>query len=394
MHSRCSEQGPYQVTSVRPAGVCSRQDAVRQIASRARGQRRVESEPHPPGTHHQYECVGLLSTGGLHFDSESVNPDSGGPQPTNRGPPPRRSRTQCPLKSEEPYSSGALSRWRTLHEVWVVFVLLADGDEDLSRRYLAHEVVESLKGQEEYEETWDALGHEPPDWTAAEREQTRAELAAEFDGTFLVDYGWAAKLFNGKAPKFRQLQESAELDHWRGCYRMASHGTHANPKGISWNIQDLSPTDWIWAGPSNAGLVEPAQYSLIALAGLTASLIGYAFSELPDSAEDGILDQSETLVRLQAIGILRDLAIETLGEVHAEQEAEEEALADLVGRATTVLRQGAPTTAERLAAELDVDIEELAEALDGAVARGELFQEKRYRMEATDDETSEGVAPG
>ena len=291
------------------------------------------------------------------------------------------------------YSSGALSRWRTLHEVWVVFDLLTDGDEDLSRRYLAHEVVESLKGQKEYEETWEARGDEPPDWTAAEREHTRAELAAEFGSTFLDDYGWAAALFNGKAPKFRQLQERAELDHWRGYYRMASHGTHANPKGISWNIQDLLPTDLIWAGPSNAGLVEPAQCSLIALAGVTASLIGYAFGELPDSAEDGILDQSEALVRLQAIGILKDLAIETLVEVHAQQEAEEEALADLVDRATTVLGQGTPATAERLAAELDVDIEDLAGALEGAVARGELLQETRYRMDATDDEISEGVAP-
>ena len=33
--------------------------------------------------------VGFSSTGGLHFDSESVNPDSGGPHPTDRGPTPR-----------------------------------------------------------------------------------------------------------------------------------------------------------------------------------------------------------------------------------------------------------------------------------------------------------------
>ena len=287
------------------------------------------------------------------------------------------------------YSSGALSRWRTLHEVWVVFDLLADGDEDLSLRYLAHEVVESLKGQKEYEETWHVLGHDPPDWTAAEREQTRAELAAEFGRTFLDDYGWAAKLFDGNAPKFRQLQERAELDHWRGYYRMASHGTHANPKGISWNIQDLSSADWIWAGPSNAGLVEPAQYSLIALTGLTGSLIGYAVNELPDTAEDGILDQCEALVRLRTIDLLKDLAIETLVEVHAQQEAEEEALADLLCRASELLRESVPMSAEDLAAELEVDLEDLEDALEGAVARGELLHETRYRTDATYDETSE-----
>lgn len=134
------------------------------------------------------------------------------------------------------YSSGALARWRTLHEVLVVFLILVDGDGELSRRYLVHEVVESLKGQKEYEETWEALGLEPPDWTAAEREQALEELASEFDRTFLQAYGWAAPLFNNRAKKFKELQEYVNLDHWGGYYRMASHGTHANSKGITWNI--------------------------------------------------------------------------------------------------------------------------------------------------------------
>ena len=141
------------------------------------------------------------------------------------------------------YSSGALARWRTLHEVWVVSLLLLDGDDELSRRYLRHDDVETLKAQEQYEETWEALGHEPPDWTAAEREQIRAELAAEFGPAFLRDYGWAAPLFNDTAPKYKQMQQRVKLDHWRGYYRMASHGTHANPKGISWNIQSLTPVE-------------------------------------------------------------------------------------------------------------------------------------------------------
>lgn len=131
------------------------------------------------------------------------------------------------------YSTGALARWRTIHEVWVVSSLLADNDDELSRRYLNHEVVEGMKAQEEYEETWQALGIDPPDWTSSEREQVRASLVQEFGEAFLRDYGWAATLFGGRAPRFRQLQELAQLDHWRGYYRMASHGTHANPKGIS-----------------------------------------------------------------------------------------------------------------------------------------------------------------
>ena len=224
------------------------------------------------------------------------------------------------------YSSGALARWRTLHEVWVVFLILADSDEELSRRYLAHEIVESLKAQQEYEETWEALGEEAPDWSISERHEIRQELADEFGRTFLRDYGWAAPLFGDSPPKFRQLQEHAELDHWRGYYRMASHGTHANPKGVTWNIQELAPIDVVWAGPSDAGLADPAQCSLIALASLTVGLMAFALDCLPESEDDGLEEHAFALVRQQTILVLMEQAIDVLMEVDAQQEAEEEAM--------------------------------------------------------------------
>ena len=280
------------------------------------------------------------------------------------------------------YSSGALARWRTLHEVWVVSLLLLDGDDELSRRYLHHEVVETLKAQEEYEETWEDLGHEPPDWTAAERDQIRAELATEFGPVFLRDYGWAAPLFNDTAPKYRQLQERVELDHWRGYYRMASHGTHANPKGISWNIQSLTPVEMIWAGPSNAGLVDPAQCTLIALSSITVGLLAYSVGDVPDSEVD-IVDKNVALVRQQSTLLLMGHAIEALADVDDQQKSEAEAMADLLSRASTPLQEGAPMTAEDLSSELGVDPETLAEALDAAAGRGELIQQAHYRLEAS-----------
>ena len=95
------------------------------------------------------------------------------------------------------------------------------------------------------------------------------------------------------------------MDHWRGFYRMASHGTHANPKGVTWNIQDLSTVDVVWAGPSNAGLVDPAQCTLIALTSLTAGLLAYAVGELPDSADYWIPNLSIAHVRHQTIRLPR-----------------------------------------------------------------------------------------
>lgn len=287
------------------------------------------------------------------------------------------------------YSTAALARWRTLHEIRVVSLLLAAEGEQLSRRYLAHENAERLRGQREYEETWEALGLEPPDWTVAERKHATAQLKAEFGPEFMKPYGWAAPVFNNGEQRFGDLQTRVGLADWRGYYRMASHGTHANPMGVTWNIQDLADTNMAWAGPSNAGLVDPAQCSLIALTDITAGLLAYAIGELPDPVDPEILDSyGFAVVQRRKIEMLRDHAIETLGEVHHQQVAEEEALADLIGRATAVLQDGTASTMQDLATELAADPEDLQAALDAAVARGELRQEVHHRLSPTEPATS------
>ena len=281
------------------------------------------------------------------------------------------------------YSSGAMARWRTLHEVWVVFLVLIDGDEELSRRYLAHEDVEGLKGQQEYEQTWEAIGLEPPDWAPEERDEIRAQLKDEFGAVFLRDYGWAAELFDGKAPKFNQLQAHVRLDHWRGYYRMASHGTHATPKGTTWNIQSLTPIDVAWAGPSNSGLVDPAQCTLIGLAAITGALLAHVVGEAAESDNGEFADLISAVVRQQSILMLMDHAIDELGEVHAQQEAEESDISDLIDRALMALQAETPMTAYDLADELDVDLQDLEDALAAAAERGQLRHETLYRTEAT-----------
>ena len=282
------------------------------------------------------------------------------------------------------YSSGAFARWRTLHEVRVVLLLLADGDEELSRRYLAHEHVDAFKGQEEYERAWETMGHERPDWSADERKQHRAELVEEFGDDFLGDYGWAAPLFDNKAPRgFRPLEGLVELDPWRHYYRLASQGVHANAGGITGNIQDLAETDIIWAGPSDAGLADPAQCSLIALADATDGLLAYAVGELAESEEvDAILNQSIALVRHHVIHALADQAITTLVDVGAHQESDEEARAEIVGRVTEILRGGESMTAQDLSTVLEADPEDVDDALATAAARGDLLQEMHYRLES------------
>lgn len=270
------------------------------------------------------------------------------------------------------YSTGAMARWRTLHEVWVVFALLADGDQELARRYLMHDTVESLKGEEDYERCWEALGYEAPDWDPDRRVAVRAEFENEFGAPFLQDYGWAAPLFKGKAPRgFKALEERADLGHWRAHYRLASHGAHANPKGILFNIQSGAEVDVIWAGPSNAGLADPAQCSLIALGNVTVALLAYAVTELIDG-DDDLFDQVLALVRQQTVLMLMDDAITGFHRVSEVQDAETERQLELIARIADLLNMDPALDATALALRLGVELDEIAEAFDSPAGRARI----------------------
>jgi hypothetical protein len=61
------------------------------------------------------------------------------------------------------HANGAHGRWRTLHEIAVVTIVLAESAASLSERFLLHEPVEDLAVARAYNERHEALGVEPID---------------------------------------------------------------------------------------------------------------------------------------------------------------------------------------------------------------------------------------
>jgi predicted transcriptional regulator len=273
-------------------------------------------------------------------------------------------------------STGALARWRTAHEIWVVFSLLRDEDPNLAYRYLNHDTVESLAAQKEYEETWVALGYEPLDTSPEERAEIREKLQSKFGKAFTQPYGWAATIFDGKAPKFKDLERLAELSHWRSYYRMASHGTHANPKGILWNIQTPGPNDMVLAGPSNLGLVEPAQCTLIALANVTGGLLSYVISEI--LGDRTLLEKCIALVRQQTTMALMESTILEFRRISETQLEEEDSLTTQMNQVRDVLSRRSPLSVEEIADSMDTSRKNISEALEVGVRRGIIRMEQRY----------------
>ena len=151
--------------------------------------------------------------------------------------------------------------------------------------------------------------------------------------------GWAAELFkSGKAPTFACLEERVEMTPWRGYYRMASWGVHANASGLIRNIQDLTDSGVVVAGPSNASLADPAQCTLIALSRTTRALMAFTADIYPETTDEWCEALCGAFVTDKAIGLIVEQAIGVLVEVDKQMQDGVEAADSLAGRVAAVLR--------------------------------------------------------
>lgn len=195
---------------------------------------------------------------------------------------------------ENGYADGAMGRWRTLYEVNVVATLIAEWGADAAERYIAHEIVESKKGMDDYERCAPTLGYPPlskreKDAMLRQYERARGKYGKEF----LSAYGWAGAFMTNKEPKFSDLEMAAQQATMRSYYRMASHPVHAGPKGITFQLGALGDRSTILAGASNAGFADPSERTASSLVQLTMLLM----------APSEVLDD---LVALRCMVDLRD----------------------------------------------------------------------------------------
>lgn len=175
------------------------------------------------------------------------------------------------------HASGAMARWRTLHELAIVAMFIKQHGRELADRYIQHSTIMMLKFAEEYARSTERLGHEPLD----ERElcllrDVRRDLLAQYGDPFKYDYGWASEALNDKKPTFEKIERSLNFEHLKPYQRLASQSVHAGVRGIEYDLGygSFAP-DGMLAGPSNAGLVEPAQSALLDFNMCTDTFLAY-----------------------------------------------------------------------------------------------------------------------
>jgi hypothetical protein len=174
---------------------------------------------------------------------------------------------------ESGYADGAMARWRTLYEIGVVAIVIADHGEEIAERYVDHQIVESKTAMEQYSRSSVLLGFK----AVSQRQSARIlkgykNVIFRWGKEFGSAYGWAALHLNLPRPTFADLEAAAGSAHMRSHYKMASYNVHAGAKGIFFRLTQLGPQEVILAGPSNAGLTDPAQNTAITLTSVTSLL--------------------------------------------------------------------------------------------------------------------------
>lgn len=98
---------------------------------------------------------------------------------------------------ENGYADGAMARWRTLHEIGIVMVLMREHGEQLAERYIAHRAVEAKSGMDQYALCFERLGYEELDQSECREIKDAYEDAINTYGKdFRGPYGWAAGFVN------------------------------------------------------------------------------------------------------------------------------------------------------------------------------------------------------
>ena len=161
------------------------------------------------------------------------------------------------------FADGAMARSRTLHEIAVTAMFLQQGDEELTRRYLDHEVVESWKAVQKHVKYQARIAERPPSQKAQHTLKARYDaVVAKYNKPFKEQYGWAAAALKKDRPSFADIELATNVDHLRPYYQLASHPVHANPKGLYFKLGAFRRRGRL-ALATNHGFVLPASSAIV-----------------------------------------------------------------------------------------------------------------------------------
>jgi hypothetical protein len=175
------------------------------------------------------------------------------------------------------FADGALARWRTLHELSVIFLFISKNGEDVAKRYSDYYIVEQAKELTAYNDTAQYLDFEK----ISEEEQKQItdslmSLKQKYGEDFIKEYGWARNIIHSKKIYFTDLEKLVELDFLHAFYKWACNPVHAGMKASLFSLGNLNEPDMLFslAGASNVGFTDPGQLTAYSLLQINKALVG------------------------------------------------------------------------------------------------------------------------
>jgi hypothetical protein len=209
------------------------------------------------------------------------------------------------------YAAGAEARWRSLHELAVVALVLGKNGLDISERYLAFATVERWKDIEEFQTRAKALQREPCADDDVARWKAEFEAVIDAHGASMSqENGWATPLFplskKGRPARvtFVALEALAQRDHLRPFYRLGSHHVHAGSRAAELNTVTHLPDGIVTTTGASvyADITETSHAAMQSVLGIVIELLSY---QMESDDEEPTLDN---MVSMKALLWLVDKA--------------------------------------------------------------------------------------
>ncbi|RFB18206.1 hypothetical protein DZB84_04635 [Bacillus sp. HNG] len=181
------------------------------------------------------------------------------------------------------FADAAISRWRGLHEINVIFTILTDTlkeneslGKELAYRFLDSATIEQFKIIHRENIISKEFGKD-----YKEIKSEKEDIERKYGKSFSKPYEWARPLFENKRMDqsiyFSDLEQTAEITNLTSYYKQANSQIHSTAFGLYRSLGSIynEKIDTIGAvfGPSNYGLSIPGQLTVGSVAGSTISFL-------------------------------------------------------------------------------------------------------------------------
>ena len=175
------------------------------------------------------------------------------------------------------YPDGAFARWRTIHELSVIFFVLFENKVKLSEMFMDYSVIERLKRAKDFEDQHHKINWPPLDKdNLRELSDEKTILIEKYGKEFAGNYGWTLDILPKGKRNFRELEKLVGLDFMRPFYSWSNDNVHPGISGLITRMGQIEKgrTSYLkMAGPSYYGLAAPAQFTSSSLLLMTDKIL-------------------------------------------------------------------------------------------------------------------------